>query len=221
MLNKGIFGLALAALASMASVAHAVPVDDASFMPPNRQNSFLFGPQALAQSFTIENTGELVEVLITVSNDNGGTVTLVFELRDESGLFDLSLPPLASATAMIDPGEDTIIIQYGSIPPVLVTVGDVLAVVQPGTGVANVSWFLGIREVNSVAPVLYPGGKAYKAQSSDLNTVQPIDGDPQIDEAQFHFLVRVEPAIAVPAPASALLLGVGLVALAGVTRHRR
>ena len=220
MLHKGTVGLAVAAMASMVSMAHAVPVDDASFLSPNRNNSFLFGPQALAQSFTIENTGELVEVVIDVVNDTGGTVTLVFELRDETGLFDLSLSPLASATATIGEGEDTVVIDYGSIP-VLVTVGDVLAVVQPGTGVANVAWFLGIREVNSAAPPLYTGGKAYKAQSNDLNTVRPIDDDPQIEEAQFHFLVRVEPAIAMPVPASAALLGVGLVALAGVTRRRR
>lgn len=220
MLNKGIFGLALAAMASMVSMAHAAPVDDASFLPPNRQNSFLFGPQALAQSFTIETTGELVNVVIDVTNDNGGTVTLVFEVRDETGLFNLSLDPLASTSASFDPGIQLVTLDFSSAG-LQVTAGDVYALVQPGTAASDASWFLGIREVNSVAPPLYTGGKAYKAQSSDLNTVQPIDGDPQIDEAQFHFLVRVEPAIAVPAPASALLLGVGLVALARVTRHRR
>ncbi len=218
MRHKGLFGLALMAMAGITSLAHAVPLDDASFLPPTQQNSFLFGSQALAQSFTIENTGTLFSVLIVVRNDNGDSVTLDFQVRDEPGLSDLTLPPLATTTTSFGVGIQNVLLDF-SAADLSVTAGDVLALVQPGTTQSGASWFLGIREVNSVAPPLYTGGKAYKAQSSDPNTLAPIDTDPQIDEAQLHFLVQVDGAAAVPVPASALLLGLGLAVLAGVTRR--
>jgi hypothetical protein len=215
--------LGLVAVLSFSGFANAFPIlDQEQELDPNASRGMGF-LVTLSQTFTVGVTGYLdsVEVLLGCRTCAGEQNNYTFSLSDTtvSGTPDL-LTEIVAVNIAVNQNFDPPQWQVIDLSPYLIPVsaGEILAMnlKAPGTELNQITW----QALGSDGG--YGGGEGYMLNPvffTDWKLIASGEGFPY-SSFDFNFRTYVEPLTPVPEPSTLLLIGSGLIGLAGYGRKK-
>jgi len=189
----------------------AAPILDQEFAPTAGDGYAIIGALTRAQTFTVGMAGVLSRFEVLISSAEGDS--RLFEIHPTvAGVPVFGSTALASAVVTYGDNEDPTF--YGaniSSFGVLVSPGDVLAIVDTGQGSdSSAAWWVGAASGNH-----YGGGEfyttVYKGMPPVISTTYSLQHGWDLG---FRTYVDDSDSVSIPAPGALLLLGIGLVCTA-------